>query len=113
MEAAGHLVIFYPVYHCELNFIEYFWGRAKLYARAHCEYTFQALVRIVSESLAQVSNTLIFKYYQRVLWMMNAYRHNIAYGSDDFKKSVFTRYSSHRRIPESDLHVIYSLVNIN
>ena len=24
IEAAGHLVIFYPVYHCELNFIEYF-----------------------------------------------------------------------------------------
>ena len=106
IEAAGHLVIFNPVYHCELNFIEYFWGRAKLYARAHCEYTFEALVRIVPEALAQVSNTLISKYYQRVLRMMDAYRYNIAYGSDDFKKYVFTRYSSYRQITESDLHVI-------
>jgi len=30
LEAAGHQVIFYPVFHCKLNFIEYFWGRAKL-----------------------------------------------------------------------------------
>jgi len=105
IEAAGHLVIFYPVYHCELNFIEYFWGRAKLYARAHCEYTFEALVRVVPIALAQVSNELIFKYYQRVLRMMNAYRNNIAYGSEDFKRYVFTRYSSHRRIAESDLQI--------
>jgi len=73
IEAAGHLVIFYPVYNCELNFIEYHWGRAKLYARANCEYTFLALVRIVPEAFAQVSDNLIFKYYQRVLRMMEAY----------------------------------------
>ena len=65
--------MFYPVYDCELNFIEYYWGRAKLYARANCEYTFRALVRIVPEALAQVSDNLIFKYYQRVLRMMEAY----------------------------------------
>lgn len=105
LEAAGHLVIFYPSFHCELNFIEYFWGRAKVYARANCEYTFPALVRIVPEALAQVSKILIWKYYQRVLRMMDAYRQNLVYGSDDFKKHVFTRYSSHRRIAESELHV--------
>ncbi|RPB05444.1 hypothetical protein L873DRAFT_1663104, partial [Choiromyces venosus 120613-1] len=43
-EAADHLVIFYPVYHCELNFIEYFWGSAKVYTQAHCEYSFPSLV---------------------------------------------------------------------
>jgi len=37
IEAAGHLVKFYPVYHWELNFIEYFWGPAKMYAIAHCD----------------------------------------------------------------------------
>ena len=104
IEAAGHQVIFYPVYHCELNFIEYFWGRAKLYARAHCEYSFPALVCIVREALAQVSEQLIYKYYQRVLRIMEAYRNHLAYGSDDFKRHVFTRYSSHRRIAESDLN---------
>ncbi|RPA97965.1 hypothetical protein L873DRAFT_1836176 [Choiromyces venosus 120613-1] len=96
LEAAGHMVIFYPSFHCELNFIEYFWGSAKVYARANCEYTFSSLVRIVPEALAQVPNKLIWKYYQRILRMMEAYRHDLVYGSDDFKKHVFTRYSSHR-----------------
>jgi len=59
LEAAGHQVIFYPVFHCELNFIEYFWGRAKLYTRAHCEYSFHSLVRTVPVALAQISNQLI------------------------------------------------------
>ncbi|RPA93974.1 hypothetical protein L873DRAFT_1703009, partial [Choiromyces venosus 120613-1] len=63
IKAAGHLVIFYPVYHYELNFIEHYCGRAKLYTHAHCEYSFLALVPTVPEALAQVSDTLIFKYY--------------------------------------------------
>ena len=29
----GHICDFYPKYHCELNFIEQYWGAAKLYYR--------------------------------------------------------------------------------
>ena len=29
IEAAGHLCILLPKFHCELNFIEYFWGAMK------------------------------------------------------------------------------------
>jgi len=105
LEAAGHQVIFYPVFHCELNFIEYFWGRAKLYTRAHCEYSFPSLVRTVPVALAQISNQLIWKYYQRTLRMMDAYRNNIVYGSEDFRKHVYTRYLSHRRIAEAEVNV--------
>ncbi|RPA89938.1 hypothetical protein L873DRAFT_1719977, partial [Choiromyces venosus 120613-1] len=97
--------IFYPANHCELNFIEYFWSRAKLYAQAYCEYTFLALVQVVPEALGNVSNELIFKYYQQILQIMDAYRNNIVYGSDDFKRHVFTHYSSHRWIPESQLDI--------
>jgi transposase len=31
IEAAGHLCIMLPKYHCELNFIELFWGAMKRY----------------------------------------------------------------------------------
>jgi hypothetical protein len=28
-EDAGHLCLYYPKYHCELNFTEQYWGNAK------------------------------------------------------------------------------------
>ena len=39
IEAEGHKRIFYPKFHCELNYIEYFWGAAKHYCRVNCDYT--------------------------------------------------------------------------
>jgi len=59
LEAAGHQVIFYPAFYCELNFIEYFWGCAKVYTRSHCEYSFPLLVRTVPKALAKITNVLI------------------------------------------------------
>jgi hypothetical protein len=43
IEAAGHLCIFLPKFHCELNFIEFFWGAVKKYLRDNCDYTFPTL----------------------------------------------------------------------
>jgi hypothetical protein len=39
VEGAGHIALFYPKYHCEMNWIEYYWGACKKYARKHCTYT--------------------------------------------------------------------------
>ncbi|RPB00564.1 hypothetical protein L873DRAFT_778307 [Choiromyces venosus 120613-1] len=39
----NHRVHFFPPFHCELNWIEYYWGAAKRHARDHCEYTIDAL----------------------------------------------------------------------
>ena len=46
IEKAGHKCIFYPKFHCELNFIERYWGAAKNYARKNCDYSWAGLKKI-------------------------------------------------------------------
>ena len=43
IHAAGHEVIFYPKFHCEFNYIEYYWGALKRYTRDNCKYSFAEL----------------------------------------------------------------------
>jgi len=44
-------VIFYPKFHCELNFIERFWCGAKFYARENCQYSLDGLQKTIPTAL--------------------------------------------------------------
>ncbi len=79
IEATGHLVIFYPKFHFELNFIERylpcllaeieadlitrFWCATKYYSRENCEYNLKVLCEIIPHALNSVSTSAIFHYY--------------------------------------------------
>ncbi|RPB00963.1 hypothetical protein L873DRAFT_1638417, partial [Choiromyces venosus 120613-1] len=39
----GHLALLYPKFHCELNWIEYYWCAAKWFTQKHCNYSLPAL----------------------------------------------------------------------
>lgn len=55
IESRGHLCDFYPKYHCELNFIEQYWGAAKLrYRAAPRPTTVMAMEKLVKNSLDEV-----------------------------------------------------------
>jgi len=55
IESRGHICDFYPKYHCELNFIEQYWGAAKLRFRlAGRAATMNQLVQNVKASLDDV-----------------------------------------------------------
>ena len=74
IEKLGHKVIFYPKFHCELNYIEMYWGAAKRYARQQCNYSWTGLQRVVPLALDSVPISHIRKYARKSARYMDCYR---------------------------------------
>lgn len=70
IEKHEHMAIFYPKFHCELNFIEYYWRAAKQYTWDNCGYNIAALRVIVLQALESVSSELIWKYWNITKYIM-------------------------------------------
>jgi hypothetical protein len=102
IEAAGHLCIFLPKFHCELNFIEYFWGAVKKYLRDHCDYTFTTLQENLPKALNSVAVETIRKWEHRMWRWMEAYDGGMGAREAQLHVQKFSsrKYKSHRRVPE-------------
>lgn len=86
-------------FHPELNPIERCWGKAKQYARAHCDYSFPSLLGIASDAVASVSLDLMRKYFRKVRDYHRAYIE----GKDVLEaQTLVKKYKSHRRLPASE-----------
>jgi len=105
IEAAGHLCIFLPKFHCELNFIEFFWGLVKKFLRDNCDYTFDTLKENMPKALASVKLVTIRRWdsEHRMRRWMEAYRSGLATTDAQRKVKEFSsaKYTSHRCIPEA------------
>ena len=95
-----------PKFHCELNFIEYFWGDVKYYLCKHCNYTFAELQENLPKALASVDISTIWKWEHRMIRWMEAYR-----GGHDAKEAQLLvkwfsscRYTSHHVSTEAMGH---------
>ena len=92
--------MFYPKFHCELNYIESFWAEAKRYSRLHCDYSFNHLKEVVPRALDSISITKIRRFSRRSARYMSAYELGLS-----GKAAVFAvkQYRSHLRVPETVL----------
>ncbi|GES92520.1 hypothetical protein RCL_jg28850.t1 [Rhizophagus clarus] len=108
IEARGHKVIFYPKFHCELNYIEMYWGAAKRYARQHCNYSWTGLQRVVLLALDSVPISHIRKYARKSARYMDCYRKGLNAKQAEY---AVKKFKSHRAIPNSILTNIDDLCN--
>ena len=106
IEAAGHLCIFLLKFHCELNFIEFFWGVVKRYLRENCNYTFDTLKENMPKAMESVKLEVIRRWEHRMYRWMEAHRSGLgtADAQAHVKEFSLTKYKSHRCIPEAVAH---------
>jgi hypothetical protein len=97
VKAAGHKIIFFPKYHCELNFIEMIWGWLKSYFRRNCQYNYNSLKNslpvVIKEKLPIC---FVRRASQHCLRFMSGYRMGLDGPKLDY---AMKKYTSHRRIP--------------
>jgi hypothetical protein len=92
LAAVNQLCIFYPEFHCELNFMERFWCGAKWYSRENCSYSFEGLRATVPKALDSVSTASIHSHYKRCERTIEAYSDGMTYGTGEFTERVYKGY---------------------
>ncbi|KIO33209.1 hypothetical protein M407DRAFT_65838 [Tulasnella calospora MUT 4182] len=90
IEAAGHLCLFLPKFHCELNPIE-----ITTKFREQCDGTFPRAKILVPECLDSCPLVTIRRFFRRSWRYADAYRNGLTGKMADF---AVKKYTSHRRI---------------
>ncbi|KIJ40068.1 hypothetical protein M422DRAFT_257136 [Sphaerobolus stellatus SS14] len=97
IEKAGHICLFLPKFHCELNPIERYWGYTKRLFRASCNGSFPHAKKLLPECLDSCTTETIRHFFRKCWRYMSAYRNGLSGKQAEF---AVKKYKSHRRIPD-------------
>ncbi|KAI0265290.1 hypothetical protein BC834DRAFT_988786 [Gloeopeniophorella convolvens] len=97
VELRGHICDFYPKYHCELNFIEQYWGAAKLEFRKQTRaLTLKDMEKNVIKSLDSIPILQIRRYANRAARFISLYREGLTGAQAAWANR---KYHGHRTLP--------------
>ncbi len=99
IESRGHMCIYIPKFHCELNPIERCWCQAKKYTRAYANGSIVRLRKILPKGLDSVTKEMIMKFFQKSKDYEKAYREGYTTENVD---NIVKLYKSHRRVGSID-----------
>ena len=89
----GHVCLYLPKFHCELNPIERVWCHAKKHTRANCNGSIVRLREIVPESLDGIPKDTIARFFRKREDYETAYRDGHSCATVD---AIVKQYKSHR-----------------
>ena len=96
VESRGHICLFLPKFHCELNPIERVWGHSKRYCRAYTNFTLVKLRQTIHPALESVTPDLIRKFFRKARDYERAYNEGLKAGKE--VQEAVKKYKSHRRV---------------
>lgn len=105
LNSAGVKVIFYPKFHCELNYIELMWSRLKHSLRKECRFSFQDLERRLPELIEAFPVHQAKRSLQHCLRFMDGYRKGL---TGKLLQYTVKEYRGHRMLINFD-RVAYEL----
>ena len=96
----GHICIFLPKFHPELNPIERVWAQLKRFTKGHCKYTLPSLRKNIPLAYDSVTLENIKNHFRKVRHYMYAYLEGLKPGAelDETIKKYKIAAKSHRRI---------------
>lgn len=99
---AGHVCLFLPKFHCELNPIEYYWGWVKREYRDRCDGRYTKSQKLLTEVLDKCPGTVIRRFIRRSFRYASVYRLGATGPLADY---AVKKYRSHRAVSERELVV--------
>ena len=94
----GFNIIFYPKFHCELNFIEYVWGWVKSHHRRTCTYNYNDLKSSIDNTMENIIPlATVRKFWRYCQRFLTGYRIGL---TGPLLGYAVKKYTGHRAIPK-------------